>query len=111
MGYRIRVLSPSDEVVPHSALKADLVAEHPRATLSIEDGSDAQWEQLILRHPDGAEIAVVERNSNAGGLVNEEIDEFIEEVSSCQPQSSVDWLAAGSHARHCAAYRARIEAA
>ena len=92
MGYYIRVLSPSAEVVPHSVLNADLAAEHPNAALTIEDGSEPQWEQLVLRHPDGSEIAVVERNSKAGDVVNEEIDEFIEEVGGCQPQSSVEWL-------------------
>lgn len=92
MGYYIRVLSPSDAAVPHSVLNAELAAEHPNATLTVEDGSEGQWTQLVLRHPDGSEIASVERNSDVDTMVSEEIGEFIEEVGDCQPQSSVEWL-------------------
>lgn len=63
VGYYIRVLSPSDDVVPYSALTMDLSTEHPKAALSIETGSDTEWNQLLLSHQDGSEIAVVERHS------------------------------------------------
>ena len=92
MGYYVRVLSPSDEVVPHSVLSADLAAEYPKAKLSVEVGSDTQWEQLLLRHPDDSKIAVVEHNSTADDLGSEEIQEFIEEIGDFQPKSAVEWL-------------------
>lgn len=91
VGYYIRVLSPADGVVPYSDLKRDLAAEHREAALSVEVGSDAEWDELLLSHSDGSEIAVVERNSG-GDLVAEEIKEFLEEISAYQPQSSVEWL-------------------
>ena len=63
MGYYIRILSPSDRHVPYGELLAALKAEHPAAELTLEQGSDTEWRQLLLRHEDGCEIAVVERNS------------------------------------------------
>ncbi len=91
MGYYIRVLSPSADVAPYPALARDLSAEHPKAALSIEAGSDTEWNQLLLSREYGSEIAVVERNSG-DELVTEEIEEFLEEIGDLQPLSSVEWL-------------------
>jgi hypothetical protein len=58
MSYYIRVLSPSDRRIPCAELRAALHEEHPAATLSLQEGSETHWEELLLCHPDGAEIAV-----------------------------------------------------
>jgi hypothetical protein len=91
VGYYIRVLSPSDDVPAHSALEKDLRSEHSKAELSLEAGAGTKWDQLLLSHQDGSEIAVVERNFG-DDLVTEEIEEFLEEIGDCQPRSSVEWL-------------------
>ena len=91
MAYYIRVLSPSTDVVPYSDLRRELTAEHHNAALSIDGGSDAEWDQLLLSHLGGSEIAVVERNSE-GDLLSGEIEEFLEEIGDYQPLSSVGWL-------------------
>ena len=93
MGYYIRILSPTDNCVPYAELQASLVSDTPSATLTIEAGSEANWEQIILSHPNGTEMAVVERNSvNAGSLGAEELQEFREEIADCAPASAVAWL-------------------
>jgi hypothetical protein len=92
MGYYIRVLSPSDLRIPFADLRDALEAEHPSATLSLEGGTDQRWDQLLLCHRGGPEIAVLERNPVADELGAEEIEEFREELSSCEPRSAADWL-------------------
>jgi hypothetical protein len=92
MAYYIRVLSPADQPVEYSVVGSHLTANHPKAVLSIEDGSSDEWRQLLLRHPDGSEIALIERHFSDSDLLSEEIEEFIEEIGGCQPTSSVEWL-------------------
>jgi hypothetical protein len=65
------------------------------ALLTVEVGSEERWEQLLLTHRDGREIAVIERNEVVdGSLAEEEIDEFIEEVDSLLPTRAAQWVAA-----------------
>jgi hypothetical protein len=92
MGYCIRVLSPLDERVAFDALRSKLSSEYREASLSVEEGTEAEWEQLLLRHPDGSEIAVLERNAADGDALDEEVREFLDEIADCQPASSVEWL-------------------
>ena len=89
MPYYVRVLTPSGEVVPAGALAAELEA----ANLSVEAGSDAAWDELLLFHRDGREIAQIERNPVAeGSLGAEELEEFIDTLDDLQPASAVAWL-------------------
>ena len=92
MGYYIRVLSPSDRQIPYGELRDAVNAEYPAATLSVEQGSETEWEQLLLRHQNGAPIALVERNPSDEGLGAEELQEFRDEIAGCQPRSAATWL-------------------
>ena len=91
MGYYIRVLGRTD--VPLSIAALPVCRQAPAAELNEESSDQAGWSQLILRHTDGAEIAIVERNPVIPGeLGPEEIGEFVDEVQEAQPFSASRWL-------------------
>jgi hypothetical protein len=93
MPYYIRVLAESDAVVPVAQLRVRLKKDGVSALLDVEDGSDDDWYSLLLRHEDGAEIALVERNLvHSEELGAEEIAEFLDEVSDLKPKTAARWL-------------------
>src|SRR5689334_15430750 len=93
MGYYVRVLSTSADCVPLSALQSALAKEGQLATLSGEEGTADQWDQLILSHADDREICSIERNLiEDGSLASEELSEFADEVAECRPASAARWL-------------------
>lgn len=89
MPYYVRILTPSNAQVHLNQLRDEL----RDYSLRIELGTDDCWEQLVLGHPNGTEIAVIERNvvSN-GALAEEEIEEFLEESEGLLPESGANWL-------------------
>jgi hypothetical protein len=96
MGHYVRVLSTSAECIPLSILEGALHEEGREATLTLEAGTSDDWQQLLLKHSDGREIASIERNPVAGdnSLGSEELEEFAEEIQNYKPASAVDWLGA-----------------
>ena len=89
MPYYLRVLSTSDRTVPASKLAASLAG----ATLTVESGTDDQWDELMLAQASGQEIAVIERNVvTDGSMAAEELEEFIEDLEDAEPASGADWL-------------------
>ena len=78
MGYYVRVLSPTVSRVQISDLSSVLQG----GLLKVENGTAEEWEQLVLSHEDGREIALIERNEVAdGSLASEEIAEFLEKIA------------------------------
>jgi len=93
VGYYIRVLAEKDLSVPISQLRGRLMMEGIAVELTVEVGSDDEWVQLIIRHPDGQEVAVVEKNRvETGQLGAEEIAEFLESIEDGRPASAAAWL-------------------
>lgn len=93
MGYYIRVLGIRDVPLSIETLRACL-PEKPAVEINEEGSNRSGWSQLILRHNDGTEIAIVERNPVVPGeLGAEEIGEFIDEVQDARPASASRWLA------------------
>ena len=93
MGYYIRILSPTVRCVSFSEVQALLASEAPSAVLTLEAGTEADWEQLVLAHHNATEIAAVERSPvDKGSLGAEELEEFREEITDCAPASAVEWL-------------------
>lgn len=91
MGYYVRVLSTSAEPVPFADLKAAL--GELKATLATDEGEENEWEQWLLAHADGLEIAAIERDLvEDGSLEAEELDEFREDLEDALPRSAADWL-------------------
>lgn len=94
MGYYTRVLSKDDEFPTLDELAQSIRAEHPDYKLTLEDGTEEEWESLLLSGNDGVEVAVIERNPVADGSVGQdEVAEFIEDTLDCKPESGVQWLA------------------
>src|SRR3954466_6219644 len=93
MGYRIRVLGTRSEQPDLNSLCESLRKVESAAVLKLETGTEGNWEQLILSHPDGPEIALIEYNPVIDGEVGrEELEEFIAEVENFKPISAARWL-------------------
>ena len=93
MEYCTRVLTKNDEFPPFDEL-ADLISgEHPEYRLSIEEGTEDEWETLLLASNDGVEVALIERLPVFEGSIGEdEIADFLEDTQDCKPESGVEWL-------------------
>ncbi len=93
MGYYTRVLSKDPEYPSFEELAQFIRTEHPEYKLTIEDGSEEEWETLLLSGNDEVEVALVERNPVAdGSLGQDEVAEFVEDTQDCKPESGVAWL-------------------
>lgn len=89
MGYYLRVLGKNKEPISFATLQE---VAHP-AVLDLQKNDGEEWEQLILRHPSGKEIALIERNLvTEGSLGEEELQEFTSEVLEYKPASAAKWL-------------------
>ncbi|MGA8938482.1 MAG: hypothetical protein WB439_04880 [Acidobacteriaceae bacterium] len=89
MGYYIRVLSKHAGDIPLDKL---LEAARP-AVLENPEEAGNPWQALLLKHPAGGPIAVIERNLVVDGeLAADEVQEFIEEVADCKPTTAAKWL-------------------
>jgi hypothetical protein len=93
VGYYTRVFS-KDETPPQFDELAEFIrAEHPNYKLTIEDGTEEEWESILLSGSDEVEVALIERNPVAdGSLAQDEIAEFIDDIEDCKPESGVAWL-------------------
>ncbi len=93
MGYSTRVLSKDEEFPSFDELAQFVRAEHPQFKLTLEEGTEDEWESLLLSGNDDVEVAVIERNPVFDdSLGQDEIAEFIEEMRDCKPKSGVEWL-------------------
>ena len=93
MGYYTRVLSKDDEFPAFEELAQSIRAEHPDFKLSIEEGSEDEWDVLLLSSVDEVEVSLLERNPvSDGSMGQDEIAEFMEELLTCKPKSGVQWL-------------------
>jgi hypothetical protein len=92
VGHYIRVLSPNPVRVPMSRLMEAL--EELGAPVALSGDSDeTNWRQLILAHPEGKDIAVVECDLvEKGSLAEEEIGELLDDVAEAKPASAAAWL-------------------
>lgn len=92
MAYYTRVLSKQEEFPPLDELALPL-AEHPGFKLTVEEGSDDDWESLLLAGEDEVEIALIERLPvTEGSVAEDEIAQFIEDLEDCKPESAARWL-------------------
>ena len=93
MEHYTRVFS-KDDAFPSVDELADLIRDqHPSYKLSIEEGTEEEWETLLLSGNDEVEVALIERNPVSNGSVGQDqIADFIEEAQDCKPESGVQWL-------------------
>jgi hypothetical protein len=94
LAYYTRVLSKDEEFPSCEELAQLIQAEHPEYKLTIEEGSEEEWETLLLSSEDDVEVALIERNPvSAGSIGQDAVAEFIEDLQDCKPESGVQWLA------------------
>ena len=93
MAYYTRVLSKHEDFPSIDELREVIRTDHPGCRLTLEEGSDEEWESLLLSTDDGVEIAVLARNPVYDGSVGQdEIADFMEDTTDCKPESGVQWL-------------------
>lgn len=89
MGYYTRVLSKDAEFPPFDELAEFIRSNHPDYKLTVEEGSEEEWESLLLSGNDEVEVAVLDRNP----VYDEhDVSDLIEETRDCKPQTGVVWL-------------------
>jgi hypothetical protein len=94
MGYYTRVLSKQEEFPALDELAQFLRADYPDYKLTMEEGTEEEWDSLLLSGNDGVEVALIERNPVTDGSIGQdEIAEFLEDTRDCKPESGVEWLA------------------
>jgi hypothetical protein len=93
VSYYTRVLSKDSEFPSVDELSQRLRADHPDYRLTIEEGTEEEWESLLLAGTDGVEVAIVERNPVfEDSLGQGEIAEFLEDLEDAKPENNVAWL-------------------
>jgi hypothetical protein len=94
LAYYTRVLSKDEEFPSFEELEQLIQEGHPEHKLTIEEGSEEEWETLLLSSADDVEVALIERNPvSVGSIGQDEVAEFIEDLQDCKPESGVEWLA------------------
>jgi hypothetical protein len=93
VSYYTRVLSKDEEFPSFDELAQMIRADHPEYRLSIEEGTEEEWEVLLLAGLDEVEVALIERNPVSDGSTGQdEIADFLEDLRDCKPNSGVQWL-------------------
>ena len=95
MSYYTRVLSKDEEFPPFDELAQLIRAQHPEFKLAMEEGSEEEWETLLLSGNDDVEVALIERNAvTEGSMGQDEIAEFMEDLQECKRgrrHRNVEW--------------------
>jgi len=93
MAYYTRVLSKDEEFPEFDELAQFLRGEHPDYKLTVEEGTEEEWEILLLSGDDEVEVALIERRPVYDGSIGQdEIADFIEDLWDVKPESGVEWL-------------------
>lgn len=93
MGYYTRVLSKQESFPSLDELTELIRSDHPSCRLAIEEGTEEEWESLLLLGDDDVEIAVLERSPVVdGSRGQDEIADLKEDLHDCKPESGVAWL-------------------
>ena len=93
MAYYTRVLSKDEEFPTFEELAELIQANHPDFKLAVEEGSEEEWETLLLSGNDEVEVALIERNPVYDGSVGQDdIADFLEDLQDCKPETGVQWL-------------------
>ena len=93
MPYYIRILAERDEPISLSSMKSLLETENVDGDIDLEEGSEDNWEQVVLQDSTGQEVAIVERSVvSSGSQAEEELGRFAEEIKVYRPASASKWL-------------------
>jgi hypothetical protein len=89
LAYYTRVLSKDADFPSYDELAEFISTGHPDYKLTVEEGTEDEWESLLLSGNDEVEVALLER---IPVFDEHDVSEFIEETQECKPESGVAWL-------------------
>jgi hypothetical protein len=92
MGYYMRVLARTDKDIPISQIEQGLKSAGVDAQIELLEGNEFSWTQIVVNHPNGRHIVMVEKEPSA--LAQEELDEFAKTIEEFEPKSAAKWLKA-----------------
>jgi len=93
LAYYTRVLSRLEVLPPLDDLAEFIRSQHPDFKVTIEEGTEDEWETLLLSGMDEVEVALIERNPVYDGSVGQdEIADFLEDLRDCKPETGVEWV-------------------
>ena len=93
MPYYTRVLTKQEDFPSVDELAQFIRAEHPDYKLTLEEGTEEDWESLLLSGDDEVEVAVLERSPVFDGSTGQdEIADFTLDLEECKPDTGVQWL-------------------
>ena len=93
MPYYTRVLTKQEDFPSLDELAQFIHSEHPEYKVTLEEGTEEDWETLLLSGNDEVEVAVLERYPVSDGSVGQdEVADFILDLEDCKPDTGVDWL-------------------
>lgn len=93
VAYYTRVLSKDEEFPAFEELAQFIRAEHPDYRLTIEEGSEEEWETLLLAGDDEVEVALIERLPVFDGSQGQDdISDLTEDLWDVKPESGAEWL-------------------
>lgn len=90
MSYYIRVLGLKNKSINYKGI---LNSNKLIGTISIDSGDMDNWKSISIRNKKGEDVAIIDQNIvEKNSLGQNEIDEFLEEIQDCKPDSAVEWL-------------------
>ncbi|HUX45673.1 MAG TPA: hypothetical protein VMV57_13055 [Terracidiphilus sp.] len=93
MAHHSRILSKGEDYPFFDQLAQFLRSQHPGFRLILEEGSEDEWETLLLSSDDEVEVALIQRNPVFDGSIGQdEIADFLEDLHDCKPETGVQWL-------------------
>jgi hypothetical protein len=93
MPYYTRVFTKQEEFPSLEELAQFVRSEHPGYKLTLEDGTEEDWESLLLSGDDEVEVAVLERSPVFDGSSGQDdVADFIIDIEDCKPDTGVEWL-------------------
>jgi hypothetical protein len=93
MPYYTRVLTKQEDFPSLEELAQFVRSEQPGYKLTLEEGTEDDWESLLLSGDDEVEVAVLERSPVFDGSSGQDdIADFIIDIEDCKPDTGVEWL-------------------
>lgn len=93
MSYYTRVLSKVAQRISLKDLRKKVADAAPELAIELEQGSEKEWTSLVVRteHDDVCELTC-DLRADPGGVVEEEVEEFREDLREAKPAIAAEWV-------------------
>ena len=89
MPYSTRVLAKDEEFPAFDELAEFVRSNHPDYKLTVEEGTEEEWQSLLLSGNDEVEVALLER---IPVYDEHDVSDFLDETRDAKPETGVAWL-------------------